>query len=128
MNPAFVPKDCGIVIDEPDPPPIDLDPFRRRKANLLRGVSHFVSASASAFTPATDELTGDTNEPYATLPEATRWGFCSSAREMNGRAPNKHNETELRYKFRFNKRRRGISGPQKQLPSPKRISNIGDDC
>ena len=78
INPAFPAKDCGIKIDEPEPLPIDLDPFRHKKANVLRGVSHFVSASASVFTPAIDELTGDTDDPYLTSPAATRWGAAGT--------------------------------------------------
>jgi hypothetical protein len=77
INPYLVPDDCGIHIEKPEPLPVDIEPFRKRKANVIGGVSDFVSASASVFTPATDELTGDGDLAASPLP-ARRWGAAST--------------------------------------------------
>ena len=66
-------EDCGIRIEKPEPLPVDIEPFRKKKANVVGRVSDFVSASASVFTPATDELSGDNDVADSPLP-ARRWG------------------------------------------------------
>ena len=77
INPYLVPHDCGIHIEKPDPLPVNIEAFRKKKANVIGGVSDFVSASASVFTPATDELTGEGNLAASPLP-ARRWEAAST--------------------------------------------------
>ena len=73
ISPYLIREDCGIRIEKPEPLPVDIEPFRKKKANVIGRVSDFVSASASVFTPATDELSGDNDVSDSPLP-ARRWG------------------------------------------------------
>jgi hypothetical protein len=59
LNPYLVPKDCGLNIQEPEPLSTDIEPLRKSHANIIGQATRFVSASASVFTPATDELNGN---------------------------------------------------------------------
>ena len=77
INPYLVPDDCGIHIEKPEPLPVDIEAFRKKKANVIGGVSDFVSASASVFTPATDELTGEGDLAASPFP-ARRWEAAST--------------------------------------------------
>jgi hypothetical protein len=67
INPYLMPKDCGIPIQVPEWLSSDVEPFRKKRSNIIGQVAGYVSASASVFTPATDELSG-TDSP------ARRWG------------------------------------------------------
>jgi hypothetical protein len=58
LNPYLVPKDCGLNIQEPEPLSTNIEPLRKGHANIIGQAAKFVSASASVFTPATDELRG----------------------------------------------------------------------
>ncbi len=65
LNPYFLPNYCGIQIEKPEPLPVDIEQFRKKKATVIGVISKFLSASASVFTPATDKLTlgGDLAAP-----------------------------------------------------------------
>ena len=71
LNPYLMPKDCGFHIPEPEWLSTDVEPFRKKRSNIIGQVSDYVSASASVFTPATDELSGSDSP-------ARRWGAINA--------------------------------------------------
>lgn len=71
INPYLVPDNCGFHIEKPAPLSSDIEPFRKKRANVIGQVTEFVSASASVFTPATDHL-------RATDSPARRWGASNA--------------------------------------------------
>jgi hypothetical protein len=71
INPYLGPKDCGFQVQEPEWLSADVEPFRKKRSNIIGQVADYVSASASVFTPATDELSaGDS--------PAQRWGASNA--------------------------------------------------
>jgi hypothetical protein len=84
LNPYLVPKDCGLNIQEPESLSTDVEPFRKNHSNIIGQTTKYVSASASVFTPATDELTGSDSP-------ARRWGastaLCDSHAFDEGNRP-----------------------------------------
>ena len=71
LNPYLLPPGCGFQIPEHEWLSADVEPFRKRRSNIIGQVSDYVSASASVFTPATDELMGSTSP-------ARRWGASNA--------------------------------------------------
>jgi hypothetical protein len=58
LSPYLMPKDCGLQIQEPEWLSTNIEPFRKKRSSIIGQVADYVSASASVFTPATDELLG----------------------------------------------------------------------